>query len=235
MPLIDLKFADIFIKDGTVNAATTTLTAAVTKGDPVINKTSVIPVTATTGLAVGDGITLGTSLEYYTILGISTLNVTIAPPLTQAFASGAAVAGVSNMLEVKIGEGTLTYSEKRAMTYILNRGHIYGVKLGDDAPMEVSLQFLWEFLRAPAGTPPSVEEALKQIGAASDWVSTDPDPCNPYCVDISICYIPPCGDTERIDLQFFRWEELNHDLKGATCDVRGNCNIAMARVVHGTS
>jgi len=235
MAVIDLKSADIFIKDGTVNAASTTLSANAARGDPVVDRSSAITVASATGLAVGNGVTIGGSLEYYSIIGVSGTTLTVVPPLMQAFVSGAAVVGVSNMLEVKIGEGTLTYNEKRAMTYLLNRGHIYSVKLGDDAPMEVSLQFLWEFLRAPVGQPPTVEEALKQTGAASAWVSSSSDPCEPYCVDIVVCYIPPCGDSERITLKFFRWEELSHDLKAATCDIRGNCNVAFATVEHGSS
>lgn len=229
MAIIDLRQADVFIKDGTVNSASTTLSANAAKGDTTIS------VTSATGLDHGEGIVLGGSLEYYVITGVSGTDLTVEPPLTMPFASATTVAGVSNMLEVKVGEGTLTYNERRAVTYVLNRGRIYGVKLGDDAPVEVSFQFLWEFLRAGVGDPPTVEEALKQIGAASAWVSSDTDPCNPYCVDISICYTPPCGDTERITLQFFRWEELNHDLKAATVDVRGNSNIAFASVSHGIS
>lgn len=229
MPVIDLRNADIFISDGTVNTATTSLSANALKGD------SVVTLTSTAGLDVGQGFTLNGGMEYYVVAGINGSDVTIEPSLTTNYASGAAVAGVSNMLEVKIGEGTLTYNERRAVTYILNRGRIYGVKLGDDAPVEVSMQYLWEFLRAGVGDPPTVEEALKQIGAAVEWVSSDTDPCNPYCVDISICHVPPCGDTERINLKFFRWEELNHDLKAATVDVRGNANVAFADVTHSTS
>lgn len=229
MAVIDLRNADIFIKDGTANSASTTLSANAAKGDTSIDLTSVV------GLDHGEGIVLGGSLEYYVITGISGSTATVEPPLTMNFATATPVAGVSNMLEVKIGEGTLTYNERRAVTYILNRGRIYATKLGDDAPVEVSFQFLWEFLRAGVGDPPTVEEALKQIGAAADWVSSDTDPCNPYCVDISICYIPPCGDTERITLPKFRWEELNHDLKAATVDVRGNANVAFATVTHSIS
>jgi hypothetical protein len=129
----------------------------------------------------------------------------------------------------------LTYSEKRGVTYVLNRGHIYSVKLADDAPVEVGLQFIWEFLRSASGQPPTVEEALKQIGGASAWVSSDVDACAPYSVDIIICYVPPCGDTERIALRYFRWESLDHDLKAGTVDIRGNCNVAFAEVTHGTT
>jgi hypothetical protein len=230
MAVIDLRQADIFINDGSVSAvAPSSIGANAAKGSNIITIGA-----PATGYVAGLGITIGTSLEYYVIEEVAGTSLTIAPPLVADVASADVVTPVGNMLEVKIGEGTLTYSEKRAVTYVLNRGRIYTVKLGDDAPVEVSLDFIWEFLRSPVGDPPTVEEALKQIGNASDWVSSSTDQCEPYAVNITICYIPPCGDSERIELSDFRWESLDHDLKAGTVAIKGNCNIAYANVIHGT-
>jgi len=148
--------------------------------------------------------------------------------------------GGANSLEVRIGEGNLTYDETRAIKYTLDRGHIYDVRQGDDVPVDVKLDFMWEYLR---GTPasastPSVEEALKNIGNASTWVSSDSDACRPYAVDIVCTYNPvptSCGDQEVITLADFRYEKLNHDMKAGSVGITGKCNIAGASVIRSAN
>ena len=138
----------------------------------------------------------------------------------------------ANELEVKIGEGNLTYSEKRNMQYILDRGALDEVREGDEVPVDVSMNFTWEYLRGSVGTP-TIEEALKNIGEAAAWESSDADACRPYAVDIKILYKPTpvaCGDQEVIILSDFRWEDLNHDLRGGAVAVTGKCNVTQATV-----
>lgn len=138
-----------------------------------------------------------------------------------------------NCVEVKIGEGNLTYSEKRAITYVKDRGRLDTCKLGDEDPVEVSLNFTWEFLRAASGGTPTVEEAFKKIGEAEGWESSSADPCEPYAVDVVVAYVPPCAaDYEVIVLEDFRWESLDHDLKTGQVAVKGNCNVLQATVTH---
>ena len=139
-----------------------------------------------------------------------------------------------NSVEVKVGEGNLTFSEKRNMQYILDRGVLDEVREGDEVPVDVSLNFVWEYLRAASGSGlPTVEEALKNIGEAAAWVSSDSDTCRPYAVDIKILYKPSpvsCGDQETILLSDFRWEGLDHDLRGGAVAVTGKCNVTQATV-----
>jgi hypothetical protein len=227
--VFSLRDADIFFRDGSVLTATTTLSASALKGALTVT------VTSATGILVGQAIVINNSLEYYVVTGLSGSTLTITPALTMNMPSSSPVANVANALEVHLGDGTLTYNEKRGVTYVLNRGRIYTVKLADDAPVEVNMGFIWEFLRAPVGEPPTIEEAIKQIGAAVGWVSSSADPCEPYAVDIVICWSPPCGDAERVTLQDFRWESLNHDTKAGQVTVTGNCNIPFATVEHGSS
>jgi hypothetical protein len=112
--------------------------------------------------------------------------------------------GGSNEITVTVGEGNLTFSEKRNMDYILDRGTLDEVREGDEVPIDVSFDFKWDYISGTSSTggAPSVEEALKKIGNASSWVSTDSDLCRPYSVDIEIFYNPDCatGDLETITL-----------------------------------
>lgn len=150
-----------------------------------------------------------------------------------------------NEIAVTVGQGNLTYVENRAIEYTLDRGVLDEVRLGDQAPLEVSLSFTWTYIRgtmaggssstdfgsaASAGSAvPTVEDVLKQKGAAASWVSSDSDACRPYCVDIVVVYTPPCtGDMETIILPDFRYEQLSHDLSAGTISVSGKCNATEA-------
>lgn len=136
-------------------------------------------------------------------------------------------------LEVKIGEGNCTYNEQRTMEYVLDRGELDNVREGDDVPMDVSLDFVWEFLSSISGADtPTIEEVFKNEGNASSWESSDSDTCRPFAVDLEIEHIPPCGgeEPEIVTLPDFRWESLNHDLRAATVAVSGKCNAKEAIV-----
>ena len=130
----------------------------------------------------------------------------------------------------------LSYTERKNIEYTLDRGLLDEVREGDQVPMEVRIDFIWDYLRGnPASTStPTVEEALKNIGNASEWVSTDSDACRPYAVDLRVTYQPTpwsCGDQEVITLQDFRYEQLDHDLRAGTVSVSGRCNVTDATVV----
>lgn len=156
--------------------------------------------------------------------------MTFTPALTEAVIDGADIVFGGRTLEVKVGEGNLNYTEARTVEYILDRDRLDNVRLGADVPVDVSLDYIWEFLTH--ATMPTVEDAIKKRGGAADWVSTDPDACRPYAVDISIEHIPPCGDEdpELIVLADFRWESLPHDLRGASVAMTGKCNVTEALI-----
>jgi len=144
--------------------------------------------------------------------------------------------GAGHSLAVKIGEGNFTYTEARNMEYKLDRGSLDIVRAGDEIPVAVTMDFVWEYLKGPssgstasAGTP-TIEDALKQRGAAAGWTSSDSDVCQPYAVDLVVLYTPDCstGDQEEITLADYRYEQLNHDLSAGTVATSGNCNITDA-------
>lgn len=150
--------------------------------------------------------------------------------------------GVGEEVEVKIGEGNLTYNERRNIEYVKDKGLLDTVREGDEEPIEVRMDFTWEYLTSDAGaTTPTIEEALKREGEAADWDSTDADPCNPYAVDIEILFAPDCfgegitNEDELITLTDFRWESLEHDMRAGSVAVSGQCNVTRATIARDHS
>lgn len=131
---------------------------------------------------------------------------------------------------VKIGEGNFTWSEKRNIEYVLNRGLLDTTREGDQVPVDIRFDFVWEHLKShSAATVATPYEALKKIGEASDWVSSAADVCEPYAVDLELEHTPPCAGVgnvpEVIVFSDFRWESLDQDLRAGTVSASGKANI----------
>ena len=142
-----------------------------------------------------------------------------------------------NEVEIKIGEGNFTWTERIEREYELNRGTLDTVRNGDEAPMEVRFDFKWDFIKAKVpDTVPTIEEALKQIGKASTWTTTSADACEPYSVDIELENDPDCTGEQREIITFpdFRHEELSHDLRNASISCTGRCNATLPTIVRQT-
>lgn len=144
--------------------------------------------------------------------------------------------GVSQTVEVKIGEGNLSYTEKRNMDYIRDKGVLDTVREGDEEPVEVRFDFTWEYLTSATGdTVPTIEEVLKREGLASAWTSSAADVCEPFAVDVEVIYDPSCAGEivepiETTTLADFRWESLEHDMRGGAVAASGNCNVTRASI-----
>lgn len=138
----------------------------------------------------------------------------------------------SNFVTVTFGEGNLNYNERKNIEYVRDRGVLDDVKEGDEEPMEVNFNGLWEYITGSgSGGTPTIEDALKGVGAAAAWVSTDSDACRPYAVDLELTYTPTpstCGDIEVITFPDFRYEQLQHDLRNNSISVQGRCNATKA-------
>lgn len=157
----------------------------------------------------------------------STTAVVISPGLSAALSGGEDLTFTGREIEVELGEGNFTYDETRELTIVRNRGLLNTYKEGDQQPIDVAFDFTWEFLSTIAGSQtPSIEEVLKQSGAAASWISSNSaDPCAPYVVDVEIQNSPSCGDVlpEVILLPNFFWTSLAHDSDAATVSVSGQC------------
>ena len=146
------------------------------------------------------------------------------------------VGSAQESLAITIGEGNLTYTERKNIEYTLDRGNLDEVREGDQVPVDVSLDAVWEYITggSASGATPTIEDVLKRTGPAAAWVSTDSDACRPFAVDVVITYLPTpsnCGDQEIITLQDYRYEELAHDLRAGTIATSGRCNVVAATAV----
>lgn len=139
--------------------------------------------------------------------------------------------GGVNFINVKVGEGNLEYTEKREIEFIDSRGVLDLVRENKEQPMEVSFSFVWEYIHGYSTNPPTVEDALKRRGQASGWTSASTDTNAPYCVNVTVAYVPPCsaeGSTETIVFPLFNYVQLAHNLRDGTVACNGQCNVKQA-------
>lgn len=222
MAVFDLKKCDLFITDGYANTLVTgTVTGAVTAG-----ATSITINTTTAPTAGGLLICGKTRAVIVSHTGTSgAYVVTLATGVVEALLGGEAVSttGVYNAIELKVGDGTLTWDAKHAREYLKNRGKIDEVRDGDEEPMDVSSDFWLEYITGTTGSP-TLTDVFEHTGDAADWVSADSDSCAPHAVNIELHYKPTCGQWEFITLPFFRHESLKYDAKAGKVSLTGKCN-----------
>jgi len=159
----------------------------------------------------------------------ATTAITFSPALgapTTSYSTGAVLTFAPQEVEVKIGEGDLKYSEADQYKYDLDRGLLDTVRKGDDVPMDVSLNCTFDQVKSGTGEVITPIEAFKGTGNASEWVSSSADPCEPYCIDIRVDDVRPCGATNSRTYLFpdFRSEKRDYDFKNAAIAVSGKCN-----------
>lgn len=140
--------------------------------------------------------------------------------------------GGSHFISLKIAEGVLSFTEKKNFRYIRDRGNLSAVVEGDQEPIDVRFDAIWEHIKTGSGESISVSDALKKVGGASGWTSTDSDACAPYAVDIVVTQ-PACGAAQQevITLATFRYESLDFDAKNGTIVISGKCNTTQAAAV----
>ncbi len=235
---IDMKNVDFFIEDGFSKDGAVNLMAGYAVGLSTIAVDGFTGIIPNGVLVTFDGDDTIYSVTAHTETSTNTTGITISPPLVEALVDNQDVHFGPNQLKIKIGEGNLTYSEKKMREYKKDRGKLDQVRDGDEDPMEVDFQFAWIYLKSPTGAiTPTFEEALKQIGPASGWVSTAEDDCEPYCVDIIIynggnplTCAAIAEPIEKIRLPRYYYEELPHDVKAGTISSKGKCNAREAEI-----
>jgi len=141
-------------------------------------------------------------------------------------ANDAVITFFPQQIDIKIGDGNITYTENKNYEYDTDRGVLDTVREGDEAPMDVNLDFVYEYITTGTNESITPMDALKQKGGASDWFNSSSDPCEPYSVDIEVVYTPPCGGDEIETTLFpdFRPDSKEVDLGEASVSVSGRCN-----------
>ena len=243
MARIELRDATIRIQDGLSGSATIEeTTPGATDTDADIN-TTVLNATITTKVPIGARFTVNTAnnTETYTVTG-RTLNVNDTNNIEFTPAWGAntpaavdVITFEAQRIDVTIGEGNLTWTEAKEYEYLLDRGDLDTVKEGDEQPLEVSMEFVYEHILTGTSETVTAVDAVKGTGGASEWVSSSSDLCEPYAVDVEVVHCVPCGsdEDERITFPDFRFESLEYDLGEATIAVSGRCNVSEATPTRG--
>jgi len=223
---IDLKLADIFISDGYGNVGAVNLLAGYAIGlatmavDEIVG---IIPTGATFQLTGDETIY---EVVSHTETSTNTTSITFIPGLVEAAIDGQVITFLPNSIEIRVGDGNLTYDKKKPREYKLDKGRLYLVRNADEAPMDVTFDFVWDHIIGSTGDPITVEEALDGTGRASHWVSSATESCEPYAVDITVLYTPDCEDVEpeKIVFEDFRYDSLKHDIKAGSVACTGACN-----------
>ncbi len=138
----------------------------------------------------------------------------------------AAITFLPQQIEIKIGDGNITYTENTNYEYETDRGSLDTVKEGEEAPMDVNVDFVYEYITTGSGEAITPMDAIKRQGGASGWFNASADPCEPFCVDIEVEYTPPCGGAEKEITIFpdFRPDTKEVDFGEAAVSVTGRCN-----------
>lgn len=241
MARIELRNATIQIKDGLSGTATISeATPGSTDTDANINTVN-LNTTDTDLVPVGARFTVNTA-NNTTVYTVSARTPATTGPTTNIEftpAWGANTPAVndvitfqSQQIDVTIGEGNVTWTEAKEYEYLLDRGNLDTVREGDEQPLEVSLEFVYEQIKTGTSETVTPVDAVKGTGGAAEWVSSSSDLCEPYAVDMRILHCVPCGNVEDEDVVFpdFRYESLEFDLGEATIAVSGRCNASEATV-----
>jgi hypothetical protein len=130
-------------------------------------------------------------------------------------------------IEIKVGDGNVTYTENRTYEYMLDRGDIDTVREGDQVPLDVRLECTYEHIVTGTSEEISPLDALKGVGGAVEWVSSSADQCEPYAIDIEVEHDPPCGtaQTETTLFPDFRPDTKEVNFQDATISLTGKCNV----------
>lgn len=237
MARIELRECTIRIKDGLAGTAAIN-EAMVAMGDTTMGVDTIALNTENTKkIPIGARFTvageMGSPVHVVTnrtqdMMTDETTNITFTPALASGVMDNAVITFLPQQVEVKIGEGNLTYTENKEYEYLLDRGDLDTVREGNEVPMDLNLEFVYEFVRTGTSELITPVDALKGIGGAEEWVSASDDLCEPYCVDIEVEREPPCGTAESEIHTFpeFRYDTLEFDFNAATIACTGRCNAS---------
>jgi len=239
MARIELRDCTIRLKDGLSGSAVINEALPGANGTDVDITTVVLNTDVTDLVPVGARFTVANSAVIHVVTARTpasngpTTNIVFSPAWGVAPANADVLTFLPQQIEIKIGEGNLTYTEAKDYIYLLDRGLLDTVKEGDEQPLEISLEFVYEHVTTGTSEAISPVDALKRKGAAEEWVSSSSDLCEPFSVDVEIEHVAPCGTSqnETTVMPDFRYDSLDFNLQDATIAVAGKCNTTEAITV----
>ncbi len=248
MARIDLRNCTIYLRDGlSGTAAVNEPTTPPVESDTTFAIDTIVLNTLDTDLVpVGARFTIAGETAAGTVHTVTartppdtspTTDITFTPALGPGtYTDGAVVTFQSQQVEITIGEGDLKYTEADQYKYDLDRGELDTVRRGDDVPMEVTTNFTFDQVKSGTGETITPIEALKGVGAASEWVTSSADLCEPYAVDVVVEDVRPCGGAQSATYIFpdFRSEKRDYDIKNASIAVSGKCNALEPIITRGS-
>jgi len=244
MARIELRDATIRFKDGLSGSAT------IEEATPGASDTDCDVNTVNLNTTDADLVPVGARFTVNTAGNTTTYTVTARTPATTSPTNNIeftpawgtntptvsdVITFTSQQIDITIGEGNLTWTESKEYEYLLDRGDLDTVKEGDEQPLEISLEFVYEHVTTGTGEAITPVDAVKGSGDASEWVSSSSDLCEPYAVDLELLHCVPCGsdEDERLTFPDFRFESLEYDLSEATIAVSGRCNVSEVTAARG--
>jgi len=240
MARIELRDAIIRIKDGLSGTAAIE-DMSVMAGDTTLSIDTIVLNTTDTDLVpVGARFTIAgeTGTPVHTVTARTpassspTTSITFTPALAAGAADEAVITFLPQQIEIKLGDGNLVWTVNREYEYLLDRGNLDTVREGDQQPLDITIDSVYEHITTGTGEVITPYDALNGTGEASEWVSSSADPCEPYAVDIEVEHTPPCGSEEVETSLFpdFRYDTFEADLDAATLSVTGRCNVVKPTV-----
>jgi hypothetical protein len=245
MALIQLRECQIQFLDGLSG------TAKITTATPMATDTTTTVSTVALNTKVTNQIPVGARFQVSTAMNTTvytvqtrtptsggTTSVTFTPAWgTPTPAMNDTMNFLPQVLTIKIGEGDIKFTEKKQYQYVLDRGNLDTVREQDQQPMEVNIDCQYQFITTGTGETVSPVDALKNEGAASEWVTSSADPCEPYAIDVRLVHTPPCNGTEIETVLFpdFRRDSVAYDPKAATITIAGKCNAMEPTVTRSTT
>lgn len=183
----------------------------------------------------GGGSEEGTLVELNA--GGATWELSFTPALTTAElpSDEAVITFLPQQLEVEVGDGNFTWTEAKEREYRLSRGVLNRVRNGDEQPVEVNFDFDWTVLRTGTGEVITPYDAIKGTGGAAGWYPSSGNPCEDYCVDVVMEYIPDCNSAVKETIVFpqFRYDSIDPDMEAAAISCTGRCNVTEPTITRG--
>jgi hypothetical protein len=236
MARLELRDCDVIFQDGLAGVAALTATPPVAT-DTDMDIDSIVLNTQDTDLVpLGARFTVAgeTTPQIHTVTartpaGTSpTTNITFSPALgAGTYVDEGVVTFLPQQLDIKVGDGNITYTEHKTHEYLLDRGDLDTVREGNQVPMDVKMECVYEHITQGTSEPVSPMDALKGTGGAAEWVSASSDLCEPYAIDLIVLHTPPCGtsENERTTFPDFRADTKEVNFKEASISVTGKCNV----------